>query len=313
MKFKAKKTKKGMSIVEVVISVALIAILLIPIANVVIKATQRSKEAELKQEVSIQGQKLLEEINSYDNLQFDTSHEFTLLDGNKLIYDPVSGGITGNLLVDGKTIVVTGTKNNDFTYATTTVSASNKAATEYANLQADADTYINIYQGGLVSMNNSTLKLPTINNKMILRINPDMSCDYYKDTNIDVTHEPVQGDKIGSATAARTNGKLLINLSSDGGAYDSTMQISVYSKATSPIIIDILKSQNVKTGKVNIVYKEALDKINVYDHPVPTDTKPLGDLFKFSVDATVEQKVDSKTGEKIEFSGTTVKNVVLSY
>lgn len=311
MKVKRTKTKKGFSIIEVIISVALLAIILIPISTLVINTTKRSKESELKQKVSEEGEKLLEEIGSYDNLQFGAAtHEFTLLNGNKLSYNSATQEITGSFNVDGTELTVTGTRNTDFNYATTTKVASVTALTEYNTYRTAAGSYIDIYQNGFVAIA-GTSQVPTLNNKMILDIDNNMNCKYYEDINTDSTRDPQRGNQIGSTTTC-TNGELLVNLPADSGGYSGRMTISIYSTATHTMTIDILKAQNV-TGKVTVDYKEQDAIINVNDHPVPVDSKPIGDVFKFVVSSSAKQNVYNSSGDPIVFSGTTVKNVALSY
>ena len=63
-----KRVKKGFSLIEVVISVAILVILMIPIASVTISTIKRNAEAEDKQRANFEGQKLLEELQSYNRV-----------------------------------------------------------------------------------------------------------------------------------------------------------------------------------------------------------------------------------------------------
>lgn len=68
MKKRKIKARKGMTLIEVVMSVALIAILLIPLANVAMNASKTNKDAEIKQEASQVGQSIIEELTSSNEM-----------------------------------------------------------------------------------------------------------------------------------------------------------------------------------------------------------------------------------------------------
>jgi prepilin-type N-terminal cleavage/methylation domain-containing protein len=81
------KVKKGMTLIEVIISVTLLSILIVPISTIVITSLRSSKDGEYKQKASYIGQKVLEELKSYDyiTLQSEGSEKyFQLLDGDKI-------------------------------------------------------------------------------------------------------------------------------------------------------------------------------------------------------------------------------------
>lgn len=79
-------TKKGMTLIELIISLALLGIILIPISNFVITSIKNTVTSEEKQQATFIGQKFLEELQAYDEivLQEDKKGEkyFQLLDGD---------------------------------------------------------------------------------------------------------------------------------------------------------------------------------------------------------------------------------------
>lgn len=75
--------RKGYTLLEVILSVALIALLLIPISNMIMTAMKSSKRANIRQDGAIVGQQLLEELKTYDNFATNTAG-FNLLDGTYL-------------------------------------------------------------------------------------------------------------------------------------------------------------------------------------------------------------------------------------
>ena len=68
MKINKKKVKKGMTLVEVIISVTLLSILIIPLSTLVLSGFRNSKEGENKQKAVYVGQKVLEKLKAYDKI-----------------------------------------------------------------------------------------------------------------------------------------------------------------------------------------------------------------------------------------------------
>lgn len=87
MKNNKVKVKKGMTLIEVIISVALLSILIVPLSGLVMSSLKNNINAEYKQKASYVGQKVLEELKAYDEitLKDDTGRKyFELLDGDKV-------------------------------------------------------------------------------------------------------------------------------------------------------------------------------------------------------------------------------------
>ena len=75
--------RKGYTLLEVILSVALIALLLIPISNMIMTAMKSSKRADIRQDGAVVGQQLLEELKTYENFATNTPN-LNLLDGTSL-------------------------------------------------------------------------------------------------------------------------------------------------------------------------------------------------------------------------------------
>lgn len=71
--------RKGYTLLEVILSVALIALLLIPISNMIMTAMKSNKRADIRQDGAIVGQQVLEELKTYNSLSSSTP--INLLDG----------------------------------------------------------------------------------------------------------------------------------------------------------------------------------------------------------------------------------------
>lgn len=99
---KSRKSKKGFTLLEVIISFALISIILIPIANLVLTSVKINKSTENKQQAKAVLQETIENIKSIDNfssaLSKPLNNGITLSEAtgedNKLVYS-ISGEING--------------------------------------------------------------------------------------------------------------------------------------------------------------------------------------------------------------------------
>lgn len=88
MKNNKVKAKKGMTLIEVIISVALLSILMVPISSLVMSSLKNNIDAEDMQKASYIGQKVLEELKAYDEIKLEEeSNEkyFNLLDGDSIV------------------------------------------------------------------------------------------------------------------------------------------------------------------------------------------------------------------------------------
>ncbi len=108
--------KKGMTLIEAIISVALFSILIIPISGLVMTAMKTSEKAEEKQEASYVGQGILEEMNIYDEITIKDG-KFKLLDGGEIYEDSKNlYKDKGNIIRDGFKVEVTLNKDSNFEY-----------------------------------------------------------------------------------------------------------------------------------------------------------------------------------------------------
>ena len=77
MKNNKLKAKKGMTLIEVIISVALLSILIVPLSGLVMSSLENNISAEYRQKASYIGQKVLEELKAYDKITL--KNDFTPL------------------------------------------------------------------------------------------------------------------------------------------------------------------------------------------------------------------------------------------
>lgn len=92
-----KSTKKGFTLVETILSVALILILIVPLYGILMDTTKGNKLADRRQAAASIGQSVLEELKTYDSITLSalsTGEEgFKLLDNNEIEWDTTSPSI----------------------------------------------------------------------------------------------------------------------------------------------------------------------------------------------------------------------------
>lgn len=86
MKNNKLKAKEGMTLIEVIISVALLSILIVHLSSLVMSSLKNNISTEYRQKASYVGQKVLEELKSYDEIKLSISSPkyFELLDGDRI-------------------------------------------------------------------------------------------------------------------------------------------------------------------------------------------------------------------------------------
>ena len=109
-----KMKSKGMTLIEVIISIAILAIVLIPIANVGISAIKTNKKADMKQKAGEVGQKVLEQVGMYDTMiESKTGGVKKITLGNGLILTETTDPSNGQKIYKGS--LEDSATGNDFT------------------------------------------------------------------------------------------------------------------------------------------------------------------------------------------------------
>lgn len=157
MKINKVKAKKGMTLIEVIISVALLAILIIPLSRLVMSSLKNNIDSEDMQKASYIGQKVLEELKAYDEIKLKPAENnrkyFELLDGDKIVQD-LEGKFVGSF---DRTI-----------YGGTSESAGKNEDIYKVNVNLEKDKnfqYTDV--NNLVQNNNSGFRLNFIKDNMI--------------------------------------------------------------------------------------------------------------------------------------------------
>jgi len=275
-----RKAKKGITLIEAIISVALLAILIIPLSNVVLAAFQTNKNGEIKQKASFVGQKVLEEMEAYDELRLISGNHFLLLDGdqiNETSPNNYSGSFTRATLGNDFRVVLTMEKDSDFNFNSQN---ANKGYDIAYTLSKDRATGTQNYisQGGETNSFGSDY--------LVLKI--DIS------NKINISEKNLTTSILPEQTVAHPLDKgISIKLDS---TFSSTLNINIDSVTSGVTQIYIIKDEDC-TGNVNVTVDKGDIKVNRYVN--------LADLYNINV------TVDKGIGTNVLFQGSTKKNIGL--
>ena len=268
--------RKGYTLLEVILSVALIALLLIPISNMIITAMKSSKWADIRQDGAVVGQQVLEELKTYDNL---STTNINLLDGTTFNKVPESSTATQTMysgsMQDGKQtyeVNVLVEKDNNFNgYMAATTTASNKPDTAYScilNLKTDG-TQNKAYFNGAGEANipyyagNETKLL-----LYVRRTGSDLTLKLYDYTSGNaVQANPLCQTTVNDYDATNNTTKNLVKIAMDesftgrnNGNNPGVIPIIVDSNSTG-LVFDIVKEKNTE-GKISVTSSLPISNIS---------------------------------------------------
>lgn len=245
------KTKKGYTLVEVVLSVALLALLMVPIFGMITTTFKSSQKADDRQEGSVVGQNLLEELKS--NISTVTAANIPLLDGNNL--SSITAAVPtyeGN--IDGYNVRVVMTKNNDlgdYRNEMNTVQAS-RADDEYTCIvkfttdPVSGNNQVAVYASGDLTQVQNDIGSPIDKLMLDMRVHEGdfaISLHEYYGTN----YRPIELKRIPLTSSLVSNNRIKILLDD---TFTGNIPIAV-NNAINNIKIEIVKSKNV-TGSVSV-------------------------------------------------------------
>lgn len=277
-RFKKVNKKKGITLIEVIISVALIAILLIPLTNLVMTSIKRNKSAENKQEATNLGQKVVEELKAQDSIQlhdFDSSTntgKYTTLDGFEMTVKKVEDSDPtvekwkmkgdGN---KGLTIEADFVKNNNVKYNNNEAEVDNLKDSKYAvviDFTGSSIKWATTFDADGNAEYKAEKKISISGYNMVkLNIEKD-STDKIKDIKLDVGNiqfEPTgEVDKvdikntatISSVTSGATRIKVIRE--KDYGTSELLTDLLAYVRSELPIDIDYIDRGDITTRDVDI-------------------------------------------------------------
>ena len=269
--------KKGYTLLEVILSVALIALLLIPISNMIMTAMKSNKRADIRQDGAVVGQQVLEELKTFNSLSSSTP--INLLDG-VTHFDVVAASTTATKTVysgemrDGKQkyeVNVIAEKDSNFNnYMAATSTPSSKPDTDYSfilKFKTDGTQNVVCFNGGEINIPYTSGS----DTKLLLYLRRDASnpnnltlklYDYTGDNSQKAT--PLCQNTINDYDATSNSTKNLVKIELDAsftgrnnGNDPGTIPIIVDSNSTN-VVLDIVKEKETK-GKVSVISSLAND------------------------------------------------------
>lgn len=342
MFFKAKK-KKGVTLIEVLASLAILALLIIPIANLVINSSSTAKRSQDKQKAYLAGQSVLEQIGNIDNSKEIDSYdlEYTnmsgdLVTGDKISFPKGSDAVTSELSNVGNArykMFVTLKKeltNESPEERKISVDTGEDFMTKYPQSalalqlsKTSESAPIDVY-----NPNDPTRSYSFVNNESkgyVIYIASDGTCDLYEDKNYG-TGSPEIGTKLmsGIGTINNSYNKLRIylagnkKLNTSNGTVPSiplsgNLNLSVVSDyaGINDLEVEVTKGEDVLTIlSMPVKLGDSVPgSIHVNEYSAEGDlSKKIGDLYKVTVEV---RPINGKDAGDDIFSGSTTCNVLV--
>lgn len=342
MFFKAKK-KKGVTLIEVLASLAILALLIIPIANLVINSSSTAKRSQDKQKAYLAGQSVLEQIGNIDNSKKIDSYdlEYTnmsgdLVTGDKISFPKGSDAVTSELSNVGNArykMFVTLKKeltNESPEERKISVDTGEDFMTKYPQSalalqlsKTSESAPIDVY-----NPNDPTRSYSFVNNESkgyVIYIASDGTCDLYEDRNYG-TGSPEIGTKLmsGIGTINNSYNKLRIylagnkKLNTSNGTVPSiplsgNLNLSVVSDyaGINDLEVEVTKGEDVSTIlSMPVKLGDSVPgSIHVNEYSAEGDlSKKIGDLYKVTVEV---RPINGKDAGDDIFSGSTTCNVLV--
>jgi len=292
MKKNKAKVKKGMTLIEVIISVTLLSILIVPISTIVITSFRNSKDGEYKQKASYIGQKVLEELKSYDyiTLQSEGNEKyFQLLDGDKI--KKVSEDIfTGNFerTIFGTLDEVSGKKEVEFNVEVRLEKSSDFNFEDRNNLDEENSRYNISFEkkDGLykVIRNNISQEI-SIDTNIVIEVNSNY---------LSISNNT--GYKIDIPERVGNNNSLFIKLK------------NTYDKETTVEVINNLND----TFEIHLINESSLGKLNIISSKGNIILLETNEINNYSISNMYNYEVIVRNSkEKILFQGKSSNNIII--
>lgn len=271
--------KKGMTLIEAIISVALLSVLIIPISGLVMTSINTNKRAEIKQEATYIGQKLLEEMKVYDEIILGVTKEFQLLNGQKITKVGKSDNFVGKFIVDKYDVELSLNKDNQFVYDNNIV--SNEINTN------EMDVVVEFVSNNTIKYNNVNY---VISDKLTIKT-PNNDTDELEVINGD-------GTVIFKVTkASERKNKILFVINND---FKGDVNIDFHNERDEEVSIYVKKNSAV-TGNLNI--NAFRGKIRIYNNINNEDKNKIGNLYNINV-------VVKNKGNEL-FKGEVLQNILI--
>lgn len=287
------KRKKGMTLIEAIISVALFSLLIIPISGIIMNSVKTNKKAEVKQNAAYVGQQVLEEIGTYDYVTLSTNADgdkfFQLLDGDEIVQQAVDsyiGIVESDKLPKNYRVTVSLQKDNSFTYQ------DKNNLSKYNTVPWKFDFTSNTFKLYSPTADGSYGEKiqGTTSGKLIMTIDDSSRVEL-----LNLVGEP------SSASLNKTFGddnKILLYLTDASSV--TYPDIEIRNKGISIVTVYVVKENPSNKMKVST----GGGKIIIYNDLLANEDNKVGELYNINVVVS-----DMSTGDEI-FNGHTTSNIV---
>lgn len=310
MKNKYKK-HGGFTLIEMIISFALFAIVMTPIYSMIISTMNHNKSGEVKQTASLQGQEIFEKIKSEDivPVKDGNGNMIGIKIGGKVIQ--TSTNQVKQDLGNGYAATVKILKNSSINLdkTVTSIATSNfNVDLSSSNTSTTINVEVNNEKNGVLNYTalddvvELVINTKTDGNKKLIVIK-DKNNNVIKDNNGKELSPTYQLDV--SDTEKNNQIKLIIDF--DGYKVLSTtdrtklrnVKVSVYNQDDVPLNICLQKQIDL-----NVIVDTKIGNVRVFDNRASNDFK-LGELY--NIDVGVTQTINGET--KTIFTGKTSQNM----
>ncbi|MDU5107372.1 type II secretion system protein [Clostridium sp.] len=280
------KRKKGMTLIEIIISLALLGIIIVPISGYALGSLKNNLKAEIKQSASFHGQRFLEEIKAYDEIVIKTNGEgkkyFELLDGE--VMEEVSlNNYKGEVIKDKLNLQMEVKEDTTFEYNDINNLENIKNETFRLNLKES------------LGISNIELKQDTIQNKdflgnLLISVEPDFSMEV-KDSSsgeLLINYKPTNNPK-----------NIMIIYVDKSSTLNKTIQLE---NKTDKLINVYVVKHNESTANLNVIGIEGSilinDDIDLYEDNIE------GKRFNYTI------KIEDKNNNLL-FKGSSSRNLII--
>ena len=297
MKNRKFKAKKGMTLIEVIISVTLLSILIVPISGFMISSLKNNIASEKKQEATYIGQKILEELKVYDSINLKKDNDgyyFELLDGDKIYKNDDSNKFEAEIERDiyGRPINKRNLtkykvnliieEDNNFRYDDISDVEINNNTDYKINLINNNEIEINDYK---IVINNNLI---TINSNTIKIENNEIKIDDY--VSIFINNNEFESIKIN-----KDINKLVLYISSQ---YNIKTNVKINNSNEEDILVYKIKQKEAK-AKINI--ENTKGRLILYEQEKNNNT--IANMYTYSIEVKDEKEnilFESKSSNNIK-------------
>lgn len=301
MKNKKRKVKKGMTLIEVIISVTLLSILIVPISGFMLSSLKNNTTSQKKQEASYIGQKILEELKAYEDISLKRDNNglyFELLDGDKIYKNSTDNSFNSDFerTIYGKVLENDERKLRNYKVELTMIEDSNFKYSDIDNLEinSDADFKIDfINENNLNSIRSIKDGIPIeISSSENISINIEKSNNEF---NLSIYDENNSSSKIENIKNENKSNKILLYVNSE---YNIDTDIEINNETGEVIYIYIINQEN-NSSKINLMSNKGRVILSEEEE---ISLNKTGSMYQYKI--TVKDNED-----KILFEGQSSNNI----